>query len=118
MLTGVEQTLFIVLALFALGATYHGFREVYLIVSQGQGQLYLDKLPQRAWTALRVYMTQETTLKTRPITSLIPLGCCVGFYVLLPCQWVDLLLGFFHDFEQTLLDFGVLYDAYRLSQMF
>ena len=115
MLTGVEQTLFIVLALFALGATYHGFREVYLIVSRGQGQLYLDNLPQRAWTAVRVYMTQETTLKTRPITSLFHLGVVWGFTFYFLVNGLDLLLGFFHSFEQTLIDFGVIYDAYRLT---
>ena len=38
MLTPVEQMLFIVLALFAVGATYAGFREMWLIINRGDRQ--------------------------------------------------------------------------------
>jgi len=64
MLTAFEQVLFLLLAILAIGATYAGFRDMYLIVNRGTGQLHLDDLPRRAIHALRVYFSQQTTLKT------------------------------------------------------
>ncbi len=114
MLTPVEQMLFILLALFAIGATYEGFREMYLIVNRGTGQLYLDRLPQRAWQALTVYMTQRTTLKTRTISSLFHLGIVWGFTFYFLVNAVDLLIGFIPGFDERLHDLGVIYNVYRL----
>ncbi|MBZ0278345.1 MAG: [Fe-S]-binding protein, partial [Anaerolineae bacterium] len=81
MLTTVEQILFIILALFAAGATYSGFRDVYLIVNRGSGSLEWDQLPKRLWRALTVFVTQRTTLKMqrRIVTSTFHLGVAWGF---------------------------------------
>ena len=114
MLTPVEQMLFIFLALMSVGATYHGFREVWLIINRGEGQLYLNNLPKRAFTALKVYITQSTTLKTRRISSLFHLGVVWGFTFYFLVNVVDGLIGFIDGFEETLKDFGVIYDVYRL----
>ena len=75
----LEQMLFIFLALFAIGATYVGFRDMYLVINQGQGKLHLNNFFARAFKALRIYVTQETTLKTRRVTSLFHLGVVIGF---------------------------------------
>ena len=115
MLTPVEQMLFIILAVLAIGATYHGFREVWLVINRGEGKLYLDNLPHRAFKALRIYVTQETTLKTRTVSSLFHLGIVWGFTFYFLVNAVDLLIGFIDGFEDTLKDFGLIYDLYRLS---
>jgi Fe-S oxidoreductase/nitrate reductase gamma subunit len=118
MLTPIEQLLFVFLALFAVGATYSGFRDVYLIVNKGQGTLYLDGFLRRAWTALRIYITQETTLKTRRLTSLIHLGIVIGFTYYFLVNAVDLLIGFVPALEESLRSLtgvpALVYDVYRL----
>ena len=62
MLTTVEKMLFFMLALVAIGATYSGFMEMWLVINRGQGKLYLDKLPLRLLRDLQVYLAQTTTL--------------------------------------------------------
>ncbi|MBL8116695.1 MAG: 4Fe-4S dicluster domain-containing protein [Anaerolineae bacterium] len=114
MLTPVEQFLFILLALLAVGATYNGFREMYLIINRGEGKLYLDRLPQRAFKALRVYLTQNTTLKTRRISSLFHLGIVWGFTYYFLVNVVDGLKGFIPGFLDWLENLGVVYSLYRL----
>lgn len=79
MLTSVEKILFVLLALIAIGAAAQGFRDAWLVINRGEGKLHLNNLPKRAWIALRVYITQNTTLKTRKLTSLIHLAVVWGF---------------------------------------
>ncbi|MFW5709293.1 MAG: heterodisulfide reductase-related iron-sulfur binding cluster [Chloroflexota bacterium] len=114
MLTSVEKMLFFLLALLAIGATYHGFREMWLVINRGQGKLHLENLPRRAWKALRIYFTQSTTLKTRPISSLFHLGIVWGFTFYFLVNVVDLLIGYIEGFENTLSDLGIIYDMFRL----
>ncbi len=114
MLTSVEKIIFFLLALMAIGAAYSGFREVWLVINRGEGKLHLNNLPKRAWTALRVYMTQSTTLKTRTVTSLIHLAVVWGFTYYFLINALDVLIGYINGFEGTLKSFGILYDVYRL----
>ncbi|NDJ59678.1 MAG: 4Fe-4S dicluster domain-containing protein [Chloroflexi bacterium] len=113
MLTPVEQVLFVLLSLFALGAAYAGFRDIFLIINRGQGQLYLDRLPARLWQALVIYMGQVTTLKTRRISSLFHLGIVWGFTFYFLVNFGDLLQGFIPNFT-FLAGSGLIYDLYRL----
>ncbi len=114
MLSPVEQMLFILLSLLAVGATYAGFREVYLIINRGEGQLYLDNLPARAWRALRLYISQQTTLKTRRVSSLFHLGIVWGFTFYFLVNVLDGLRGFIPNFDKTLQSTGILFDVYNL----
>jgi len=114
MLTPFEQFLFIMLAVLAVGATYSGFREMYLIINRGEGQLYLDHLPQRLWKALTVYLTQQTTLKTRRVSSLFHLGIVWGFTYYFLVNGLDTFKGFIPNFLEWLQNFGIIYDLYRL----
>jgi Fe-S oxidoreductase len=113
MLTSVEKLVFFILALLAIGATYHGFREVWLIINRGEGKLHLNDLFKRAWKATEVYVTQKTTLKTRTVASLFHLGIVWGFTFYFLVNVVDLLIGYIGGFEDTLKDFGILYDGFR-----
>ncbi|MDQ7025476.1 MAG: (Fe-S)-binding protein [Anaerolineae bacterium] len=118
MLTAFERLLFLILALFAVGATYSGFRDVYLVIDKGEGKLHFDGIFRRAWKALRVYVTQETTLKTRRVTSLLHWGVVIGFTYYFLINGVDTILGFSSRFEEWLtgLDgFGAtVFNLYRL----
>ncbi len=113
MLTDVEKMLFIMLALFAVGATYSGFMEMYQIINRGQGQLHFSNFFKRAWNALEIYLSQRTTLKTRRVTSLLHWGIVLGFTYYFLINALDLLIGFIPDFESTLVSFGIVYDGYR-----
>ncbi len=115
MLTPVEQLLFILLTLLALGAAYTGFLEMALIINRGERELYLDRLPARLWRALIVYLGQPTTLKTRRISSLFHLGIVWGFTYYFLVNVLDGLRGFIPDFTDTLRSTGALYDLYRLA---
>ncbi len=113
MLTDVEKMLFALLAAMSLGASYAGFREMVQIIGRGQGELRLDGVVRRSLQALTVYLTQRTTLKTRPLTSLVHWGVVLGFTWYFLINALDLLLGFLPGFERRLLALGSTYDAYR-----
>ncbi|MEO1290539.1 MAG: (Fe-S)-binding protein, partial [Chloroflexota bacterium] len=72
----------------------------------------------RAWHALRIYITQETTLKTRRITSLFHLGVVIGFTFYFLVNAIDLLIGFVPNLEENLRELtglsATIYDTYRL----
>jgi Fe-S oxidoreductase/predicted secreted protein len=101
------------LALAALGVAAEGFRRMVVIVMRGDGELYLDNLPMRAFNALRVYITQETTLKTRSLTSLFHLGIVWGFTFYFLVNLGDLLEGYFPDFHFP--GTGWVADVYHLA---
>ncbi len=113
MLTPVEQMLFILLTLFALGSTYVGFKEMWDIINRGQRELYLDRLPQRTWNALVLYITQSRTLKTRRTISLFHLAVVWGFTWYFLVNLADFVHGFVPNYE-FLADAGILGVAYRL----
>lgn len=114
MLTPVEQMLFFLLALMAIGATYNGFREMYLVINRGQGELHLNNLLKRGWEALNVYLTQRTTLKTRKVSSLLHLGIVWGFSFYFIVNLGDVLQGYIPNYR-FLEGTGPLYDLYRLA---
>ncbi len=114
MLTDVEKMLFLLLALFSLGACYAGFREMFHIIGRGQGELRMDGIFRRTLQALSVYLTQRTTLKTRPLTSLLHWGVVLGFTYYFLINAFDLLIGFMPGFEQRLARLGSVFDAYRM----
>ena len=114
MLTDVEKMLFLMLALFSVGSTFAGVKAMFLIIGRGQGELHFDRIIRRVLTALTVYITQRTTLKTRPLTSMIHWAVVLGFTWYFLVNAVDLLVGFLPDFEVWLAGGGGLYDGFRL----
>ena len=114
MLTEVEKMLFVLLAALSIGAAAAGFRDMWRIIQRGTGQLHLDGILRRALKALAVYLTQRTTLKTRPLTSAIHWGVVLGFTWYFLVNLMDLLIGFLPDFEAQLSRLGGFYEAYRL----
>lgn len=113
MLTPFEKMLFVMLALFAVGATYAGFMEMWQVINRGQGKLALNQLPRRAVNALVIYLGQRTTLKTRRMTSLFHLAVVWGFTFYFLVNALDVLWGFIPGFEDFLKSLGLVYDGYR-----
>jgi hypothetical protein len=118
MLSPIEKMLFVMLLLIAVGATYAGFVEIYQIIHRGQGKLHLDGFFRRAWEALRIYITQSTTLKTRRVVSLIHWGVVLGFTFYFLVNAMDILIGMVDGFEESLKTLtgtpALLYSGYRL----
>lgn len=112
MLTSVEKAAFLFLTILAIGATFAGLGEMYRIVMRGQNDLYLDRLPQRLWNALVIYITQKTTLKTRRFTSLLHWGVVLGFTYYFLVNAVDVLRGYIANFDPY--DWGIVGGVFRL----
>ncbi len=113
MLTAVEKMLFLLLVVLSLGAAYAGFEQMLLIIRRGHGELYLDHLPARAWRALTVYLTQNTTLRARPMTSLFHLGVVWGFTWYFLVNVVDVVEAFTPGYH-FLADAPALRDLYNI----
>jgi Fe-S oxidoreductase len=114
MLTPVELLLFILLALFSIGSAALAFGDMYRIIHRGEGKLYLDHLPRRLWTALVIYLTQRTTLKTRRLTSLLHVGVVWGFTFYFLVNLGDVLEAVLPDYI-FLAGAGLLFELYRLA---
>jgi hypothetical protein len=87
---------------------------MYRVINRGGGKLHLERLPARAWNALVIYLTQRTTLRARPLTSLLHLLVAWGFTYYFLINALDILKGFIPGFQTTLEGAGFLFDLYRL----
>ena len=113
MLTTIEKLLFLVLALASVGLAARSFYQMYRSIYRGEGKLYLDRLPQRAWRALVIYFSQRTTLRRRRLVSLLHLGVVWGFTFYFLVNFGDVLEGYFEGFKFLGTE-GALAGAYRL----
>ncbi|MCB9459024.1 MAG: (Fe-S)-binding protein [Anaerolineaceae bacterium] len=118
MLSPIEKMLFVMLTLFAVGAAYVGFMDVYRVIKRGEGELSLKGIVSRVVRALREYLLQTTTLKTRRLVSVLHWGVVLGFTLYFLVNVLDVLIGMVDEFDANLhnLDgFGLLlFDGYRL----
>jgi len=114
MLSQPEKFLFLLLALFTLGAAGAAFADMFAIIRRGQGPLSLDRLPQRLLQMLQDTFLQRRTLRARPLTSLLHWGLVLGFSFYALVNVVDLLTGFLPDFPQRMKQLGPLYELFRL----
>lgn len=99
MLTIIEKILFIGLVIGSLTLAYRGFRQMYKIVMRGEDDFKLDNLLKRVNKAHNAYLLQTTTLKTRPLTSILHLGVVWGFTLYFLVNFGDILEGMFPDFK-------------------
>ncbi|MFN7210309.1 MAG: [Fe-S]-binding protein, partial [Aggregatilineales bacterium] len=113
MLSLFEKIAFVLLAVGSVALAVRGFRHMWLVVRRGGDKLYLERLPQRAWRALRIYLSQQTTLRARPLVSLLHVGVVWGFTFYFIVNFGDVLEGFIADFK-FLGEGGFLAGAYRL----
>ena len=114
MLTLVEQIAFIGLVIITLAAAVSGFNKMMIVIQRGDGELNLDRFWWRLLNATGVFLSQRTTLQARPLTSFIHLGIVWGFTFYFLVNLVDVLYAFIPNFEETLHQFGLAYDLFRL----
>ncbi|NLE53004.1 MAG: (Fe-S)-binding protein, partial [Chloroflexi bacterium] len=95
MLSAFEKALFFLLVAGTLGLAWFTFRWMFGAIRRGDGQLHLNELPRRVFRAVEVALTQRTTLRARPGTSVIHLFIVWGFVYYILINTGDLIEGFF-----------------------
>ena len=109
MLTGVEKTLFILLAIASLYYGGKGFYDVYRTVTRCKPDPRFDNLPRRIRRAVWIVLTQQSVFKARPIVSVLHAMVFYGFVFYVLVNLVDGLEGFF-SFQRR----GGLWNAFNL----
>jgi Fe-S oxidoreductase len=112
MLSTPEKILFVIFAIAAVLLARRGFLHMWKAVHRGGGKLHLDQLVKRGLRALGVYLSQRTTLRARPLTSLLHLGVVWGFTFYFLVNFGDVIEGLIGG--KFLGDSGPLAAAYRL----
>ncbi len=112
MLTLIEKVLFLLALLVSGYLTWIGFSRVAKVIGRGAGQLYLENLLARLWTALEIFLTQRTVLKTRIGLSIAHLFIAWGFTFYALVNLGDILEGYIPSFR--FLGTGSIGDIYRL----
>ncbi|MCB9097906.1 MAG: 4Fe-4S dicluster domain-containing protein [Anaerolineales bacterium] len=110
MLSLVEKILFVIAVGVSLYYTQVTFSKMITVVQRGQGQLNLDHLPPRLWTALRALVNQGGIIRHRPVTSLFHYFIAWGFIYYVLVNAVDVLEAFIPGFHIP----GMLGNLYRL----
>ena len=112
MLTLAEKITFVALLLGALAYAWVDFRNIYLVIRRGEGELPSQAaITARLVTALKKWLTLAPTWKARPIVSLLHALIAWGFVFYFLVNFADLLQGFF---PITFLGAGPLGQLYRL----
>ena len=91
MLSSIEQIAFILLIVVCGGLAFHGFRKIYLVVSQGKPSYRTDDFAFRLIKALFDVGLQKPLFKARPIVSLFHAFIFFGFSFYLLVNVNDLL---------------------------
>jgi Fe-S oxidoreductase len=102
MLTDIERIIFVVLALFALGAAYKVGQRIYRIIQRGQGTLGTDNMSARVRRGLGIFISQRTVLKRRPVASIFHTMIAWGFTFYLLVNVVDAAFAWFSDLRSIL----------------
>jgi len=112
MLSPIEVTLFALLVLICAVAAINTWGQMARIINKGQGQLFLQPLPQRIGAGLRALFNQGDIISHRRIVSLFHYGVAYGFIFYALVNLVDIAEGVipgFHFLENSLIG-----DLYRL----
>jgi len=79
MLTGIEKTLFALLVIFSLVASYYTFGQMIKIWLRGQGQLSYDHAGRRIKDGIVALFTQGNIIRRRKLASFFHWGVAWGF---------------------------------------
>lgn len=111
MLTLFEKIFFVLAAVTSLVLAQRFFRQAWLVINRGEGELQLDDLPRRLWQAVEVTITQRTVFRARPGTSLFHAFVVWGFLFYALVNLGDVFEGYF---AVEFLGMGIVGDGYRL----
>ncbi|MCA9981390.1 MAG: 4Fe-4S dicluster domain-containing protein, partial [Anaerolineales bacterium] len=109
MLSLTERLLFILLTVICLTAAAYTFTDMFKIILSGQGQLGMDRAPQRVLAGVKALFSQGRILRRRKITSVFHWLVAYAFIFYGLVNVVDLAKGF-TEFDVP----GVVGDIYRL----
>jgi len=101
LLTTVEKTIFILLALVSAGFTIHGFKTIIDSVRKGRPAPELKDVPGSLIKAAIAVLFQQTIFKARKVLSAIHMGLFFGLITYAFVNLVDVLEGFIPGFELT-----------------
>ena len=110
MLSLVEKIVFILIALGAMGASFITFRKMFRAIGKGAQPINWKDALLNFSKGLKVFISQKTLFKTRPVIGFIHALVAWGFTLYLLVNVVDVLYGFipgFHFFPNYLI--GKLY---------
>lgn len=99
MLSNIEKIVFVLIALSALGASYVTFSKMFKVISMGSQPINWQKALLNFPKGLKVFISQNTLFKTRPIVGFIHALIAWGFTLYLVVNVVDVLYGFIPGFH-------------------
>lgn len=113
MLTLYERYMFIMLVVICLVAGYNTFRDMFVIISKGQGSLSWNELPQRVIRGVRALFTQGELIRNpnRRVSSIFHYMVAYAFIFYGLVNIVDLAKGFV-EFDESSI--GAIGDIYKL----
>jgi len=99
LLSNIEKIIFIIIAISAFSASYVTFGKMFKAISVGSQQIDWKKALWNFPKGLKVFISQNTLFKTRPIVGFIHALVAWGFTLYLIVNVVDVLYGFIPDFH-------------------
>ena len=99
MLSNIEKIIFIIIAISAFSASYVTFGKMFKAISVGSQKIDWKKALWNFPKGLKVFISQNTLFKTRPIVGFIHALVAWGFTLYLIVNVVDVLYGFIPDFH-------------------
>ncbi|MBT3665562.1 [Fe-S]-binding protein, partial [bacterium] len=99
MLSNIEKIIFIIIAFSAFSASYVTFGKMFKAISVGSQPIDWKKALWNFPKGLKVFISQNTLFKTRPIVGFIHALVAWGFTLYLIVNVVDVLYGFIPDFH-------------------
>ena len=131
MLSSIEKIIFIFIALSAIGGSFITFRKMFRVIGAGTQPIDWRSAFFNLSKGLKVFISQNTLFKTRPMVGLVHALVAWGFTLYLVVNIVDVLYGFipgfyffpdhiigkfyrvFVDFFTVMVLFGVIYFLIR-----
>ena len=106
MLSLVEKIVFVIIALSAMGASFITFGKMFRAIGKGTQPINWKDSLLNFSKGLKVFISQNTLFKTRPVIGFIHALIAWGFTLYLIVNVVDILYGFipgFHFFPNYLV---------------
>ncbi len=101
MLSSIEKVVFVIVALIALGVSFHGFWMIVFTVRQGRPAPELKNIPGSLLRAAWRVLLQQTIFRARPALSAVHLALFFGLITYAFVNLFDVLEGFVAGFDLT-----------------
>ena len=99
MLTDIEKIIFILFAIIAIKISYTTFNKMFKAIGAGSQQIDWKRALLNFPKGIKVFISQKTLFKTRPIIGFIHALVAWGFTLYLVVNIVDVLYGFIPGFH-------------------